>query len=57
MAILSAGLSRLGWSVWMIFLAASAGYVATLYATGEFCFLMDRLPLVGLKALIRPAAG
>ena len=57
MAVLSAGLDRLGWSVWMIFPAAGVGYLATLYVTGEVRYLMDRLPLSNLKALIKPAAG
>lgn len=55
MAVLAAGLSRLGWSVWIIFLATSAAYMATLYATGEVRYLMERLPLSNLKALIKPA--
>ena len=55
MAVLSAGLDQLGWSVWMIFLAAGAAYLATLYATGEVRYLMERLPLSNLKALIKPA--
>ena len=55
MAVLAAGLSRLGWSVWIIFLATSAAYMATLYATGEVRYLMERLPLSNLKELIRSA--
>ena len=55
MAVLAAGLSHLGWSVWIIFLATSAAYMATLYATGEVRYLMERLPLSNLKALIKPA--
>ena len=55
MVALSAGLGHLGWSVWIIFLAASAAYMATLYATGEVRYLMERLPLSNLKALIKPA--
>ena len=55
MAVLSAGLDQLGWSVWMIFLVAGVAYLATLYATGEVRYLMERLPLSNLKALIKPA--
>ncbi len=53
MLVIHLVLQPLGWSPWFTSLAASVGFLGTLYATGELQELLALLPWHNLKALIR----